>query len=65
MDKSGLLHNIAEKHGNEWPVAALQRMLVLAAQPEKTPEEEFEYSLLVDWVQEMIETGVAFSGAAW
>ena len=60
MDQAGLLRSIIDKHGQQWPEAALQRLLTLAAKPEKTPNEGIEYTLLLDWSRKAIKKGVLF-----
>jgi len=62
MTEAEILMDLKDRYGNDWPLAALRMLFDLVSVPShrRTKAEEEKRCVLRDWVQRMIEAGVAF-----
>lgn len=55
-----ILDRLKKIHGDHWPAAAVDRLLVLYAKSLESDDALDEYRELRDWVVETVQAGVAY-----
>jgi len=62
------LDALADQHGNDWPKEAFKRLLDLHGLRiirDLSGDEQTEYRSLRDWLEQIIEAGIAFQQSSY